>query len=55
MKLRVIDLKRGIVKIDLSELAESSRKKKKEGEDIRPPLLWMPPPERHDPEGRNKR
>ena len=55
MKLRVLDLDKGIVILDLSELARSKKKEKKETEDIQPPLLWVPKPEKHDPEGRNER
>lgn len=52
MKLRIVDPNRGIMILDLSDLAKT---KKEEKEEIQPPLLWMPRPRRHDPEGRNER
>jgi len=60
MKISVIDSINGIVKIDLSELSRlaKSRKEKKKGkggEDLQPPPLWIPSPEVHDREGRNRR
>ncbi len=70
MNLRVIDPAKGILKIDLHELARSRRVSRRN--DMRPPPLWVPgrdepiaegdnstliipPPEGHDPAGRNRR
>ena len=70
MNLRIIDPAKGILKIDIHELARSRRISR--WNDMRPPPLWhpgtdesvvegdnstliIPPPEGHDPEGRNSR
>lgn len=53
MKLRVVDRNKGLVKLNLSNLPKSKRQIKER--EIKPPPLWHPQPENHDPEGRNER
>jgi len=56
MKIRYIDAYKGIIKVDLSERTTYRKEKKREGNvNIQAPPLWIPSPEKHDPEGRNER
>ena len=65
MKIRVID-SNGIARISIRDLARAGKRSR--NDDLRPPLLWtpedsgngsddfyIPPPEGHDPKGRNRR
>ena len=58
MKLRVTDSKKGISSIDLKKPGSAKRRTKADDEELeeyKPPPLWTPKPENHDPHGGNER